>query len=169
MFHSKVRGSNKVPESQHFQAMSQLELWDLRQVPSIHLLLYIPTPFYMPRRPQRGGANAPPPLPNRDHLERANFALQASVFLQQLGLSTASTSTAVEASTSDSDSRSHSHAALDPSFPPPCLDSRSDKGKGKARAVEAEPVRTPKADFARLARHEMRAFRKWTVHNLVKL
>lgn len=93
------------------------------------------------------------------------------MFLQQLGLSAASTSTAVEASTSNSDSRSrsHSHAALDPSFPPPHIDSRSDKGKGKARAVDAEPVRSPKADFARLARHEMRAFRKWTVHNLVKL
>lgn len=120
----------------------------------------------MPKRTQPGRGDAPPPLPNRDHLERANFALQASVFLQQLGLSAASTSAAAEASTSTS----RPHAALDPSFPPPRIEtSRKDNGKGKARAVEAEPVRGPNADFARLARHEMRAFRKWTVHNLVKL
>ncbi|GMK59914.1 hypothetical protein CspeluHIS016_0901310 [Cutaneotrichosporon spelunceum] len=69
-----------------------------------------------------------PALPNRDHLERAHFTLQASVFLQELASSASSSSS-----------------------PDP-------KGKGRA-----------KADFARLAQTNMRSFRRWTVHNLVKL
>lgn len=64
-------------------------------------------------RKQQPGA---PPLPNRDHLERAHFALQSSVFLQELGAGLAG-----------------------------------------------------RDDVARLAQAQMRAFRKWTVHNLVKL
>lgn len=105
----------------------------------------------MPRRPQRTRGDAPPPLANRDHLERANFALQASVFLQQLGVSSSpGASTSATASTS--------------AFPAPL-----GKGKAKARVVEPEPTPGPDVDFARLARGEMRAFRKWTVHNLVKL
>lgn len=109
----------------------------------------------MPRRPQRSKGDAPPPLPNRDHLERANFALQASVFLQHLGVTTAGES---QASTSAS--------TLGPAFPTPRIDA---KGKGKVRAIEPEPTLGSDADFSRLARHEMRAFRKWTVHNLVRL
>ncbi len=74
------------------------------------------------RKTQKGT----PTLPNRDHLERAHFALQASVFLHELGASPSS--------------------------------------KGKARAPAPS-----NADFARLAQNQMRAFRRWTVHNLVKL
>jgi hypothetical protein len=40
------------------------------------------------RKTQKGT----PTLPNRDHLERAHFALQASVFLQELGASSSSSS-----------------------------------------------------------------------------
>jgi hypothetical protein len=80
------------------------------------------------RKTQKGT----PTLPNRDHLERAHFALQASVFLQELGASSSS--------------------------PIPT-------SKGKERAGPAPS----NADFARLAQNQMRAFRRWTVHNLVKL
>ncbi|CAK9785532.1 hypothetical protein CC85DRAFT_284503 [Cutaneotrichosporon oleaginosum] len=94
----------------------------------------------MVRKPQKGA----PALPNRDHLERAHFALQASVFLQELGLSAGSSSDSASASS--------------PSGHP------TPSNAGNARALPA-----PHADLPRLAHTHMRAFRKWTVHNLVKL
>lgn len=45
----------------------------------------------MPKAKQKDTAKtAQPPLPHRDHLERANFTVQASAFLQQLGTPDAS-------------------------------------------------------------------------------
>ncbi|KAL1411830.1 hypothetical protein Q8F55_002798 [Vanrija albida] len=87
--------------------------------------------------------SGPPPVFSKDHVERANFALQASLFLQQL------------APASSSSSSSSSLRA-----------SRDRKGKYKAPEPALLPGPTP--DLPRLARAELRAMKKWTEHNQVK-
>lgn len=111
----------------------------------------------MPKK--QAAASKPPPLSNRDHLERANFALQASLLLQ-----TACPSFAPSAVASSSSTASASQLQPQPSRTKPADDR---KGKRKAFASSyddtAEPVTT------RMGRSTMRSFSKWTVHNQVKL
>lgn len=80
-----------------------------------------------------------PSLVNRELLERANFAVQASTYLQQLG-SSSSGLTSTSAPRCDIDSKTQSE---------------NDKNKI--------------ADFSGLARNEIKAFKKWSVHTQIKL
>ncbi|EJT48094.1 hypothetical protein A1Q1_02904 [Trichosporon asahii var. asahii CBS 2479] len=43
----------------------------------------------MPKKPRPPRPDGPPPLNNKDHLERANYAIQASLLLRQLGVNRA--------------------------------------------------------------------------------
>lgn len=92
-----------------------------------------------------GGASTfptdPPPVFSKDHVERANFAIQASLFLEQLAPAASSSSSSLSAK-------------------------RDRKGKYKATEVSLEP--DAGADFPRLARAELRTMKKWTEHNQVK-
>ncbi|WOO80790.1 Ribonuclease P protein component 4 [Vanrija pseudolonga] len=96
-----------------------------------------------------GGASAfptgPPPVFSKDHVERANFAIQASLFLEQLAPASSSSA----------------------SSPSSSLRAQRDR-KGKYKATEPPLAGDAGADFPRLARAELRAMKKWTEHNQVK-
>jgi hypothetical protein len=101
----------------------------------------------MPRKPTTARKDAPPSLPSRDHFERAHFAVQASVYLQQLAAD--SSSSAAEASSSSSSS-----------FSAPA----DRKGKGKAKRKSAPEGNT----YACLAR-SLGRYTDWSLHNQVKV
>jgi len=116
----------------------------------------------MPPKKQNARKDAPPPIPSRDHFERAHFAVQASVYLQQLGESTKAGAASASANAGASGSGSDGvDGKEEGKFDEPTTSARRDR-KGKRRAdAAAEP-------YSRLAR-AIGNVKGWTVHNQVKM
>lgn len=138
----------------------------------------------MPKKPRPPKPDGPPPLSNKDHLERANYALQASLLLRQLGvnraahggeISTTSTTKPAEASASVQPAQHSSEAGPSQAPADPTSEAAGDAGtrgtEGPRSEVRSRKRRSKagKEPLADLARAEVTSMRKWTVHNQVKL
>jgi ribonuclease P protein subunit RPR2 len=113
----------------------------------------------------------PPPMTHRDLFHRVNFTLQASAYLQHLQRPSPRRRSDVTASGCAASGPSRG----DSQPPTPSLEMVVDR-KGKRRAVEVDSRSKRKrdnaeagADFARLAREDMKSTRDMAVHNLLKL
>lgn len=135
----------------------------------------------MPKKPRPPRPDGPPPLNNKDHLERANYALQASLLLRQLGVNRApgeiSTTArakpdeparAVQPAYASSEPGSSRQTADHAGESAANADARGAEGSRSARARRRRS-KGGKEPLADLSRAEVTSMRKWTVHNQVKL
>lgn len=138
----------------------------------------------MPKKPRPPKPDGPPPLSNKDHLERANYALQASLLLRQLGvnraahgreISTTSTTKPAKASTSVQPAQLSNEAGPSQAHVNPTSEAAGDSGtrgaEGSKSGARSRKRRSQggKEPLGDLARAEVTSMRKWTVHNQVRL
>lgn len=123
----------------------------------------------MAKKPRPQKIDAPPPLNNKDHLERVNYALQASLLLRQLGANRTHAAGVTESR--DATEQLSSDAASDGRH-----DDRGSSDSVKqgrlSRAAARQRKRQSKSAkeaLGELSRTEVTSLRKWTVHNQVKL
>lgn len=170
------------------------EIWDTGKCDRNQDLLILNLHSFtldMPKKPRPPRPDGPPPLNNKDHLERANYAIQASLLLRQLGVNRAGRADEISTTTArtkqakpaqPTKSTASVHQLQPPSEPGP-----SDAPAVSTGKVDEEPAaattnapktvarsrkRTPKGGkepLGNLSRAEVTSMRKWTVHNQVKL
>lgn len=145
----------------------------------------------MPKKPRPPKPDGPPPLNNKDHLERANYAIQASLLLRQLGVNRAGHGDQISAtSTAKTPNASNSPASVQQAQS--AQSAQSEAGPShvpiESTRMRDEQPTTVTADASRgtaparkrrskggneslghLSRAEVTSMRKWTVHNQVKL
>lgn len=137
----------------------------------------------MPKKPRPPKPDGPPPLNNKDHLERANYAMQASLLLRQLGVNRAqahgdeisATSATARATTrpqpvhllaEPGPSQLHAGASGERAADGETRVADGSKSATRSRKRRSTGGKEPLGD---LSRTEVSSMRKWTVHNQVKL